>query len=90
MSLMMLATGSIVGYGYLTEVFMAWYGGNPFEEYVSANRAWGPYWWVWWGLMFCNIATVQRLIDGRRAKRASHTMGPWATPRSHHATTAWA
>jgi Ni/Fe-hydrogenase subunit HybB-like protein len=61
MALMMLATGSIVGYGYLTEVFMAWYGGNPFEEYVSANRAWGPYWWVWWGLMFCNIATVQTL-----------------------------
>jgi molybdopterin-containing oxidoreductase family membrane subunit len=60
-ALLMLTTGSIVGYGYLIEVFMAWYGGNTFEMYVASNRAFGPYWWVWWGLMFCNIATVQTL-----------------------------
>ena len=34
MSLMMLATGSIVGYGYLTEVFMAWYGSDELDASV--------------------------------------------------------
>jgi molybdopterin-containing oxidoreductase family membrane subunit len=59
MALMMLTTGSIVVYGYLLEVFFAWFSGNPFEEYVAANRAFGPYWWVFWGLLFCNGACVQ-------------------------------
>src|SRR4051794_40551168 len=59
MALMMLTTGSIVVYGYLLEVFFAWFSGNPFEAYVGANRAFGPYWWVFWGLLFCNGFCVQ-------------------------------
>ena len=41
----MLATGMIVGYGYLIETFIAWYSGNPFEKYHDArqNRPFGPY-----------------------------------------------
>ena len=33
----MLATGLIVGYGYMMETFMAWYSGNPFEQFMIAQ-----------------------------------------------------
>ena len=29
-----LATGSIVGYAYAMEFFIAWYGGNPYELFA--------------------------------------------------------
>ena len=32
MAKVMLATGLIVGYGYLMEAFFAWYSGNQFEQ----------------------------------------------------------
>ena len=31
MAKVMLATGLIVGYGYVIEAFMAWYSGNIYE-----------------------------------------------------------
>ena len=39
----MLATGLIVAYGYMTEAFMAWYSGNPYEQFMIWNRMTGPY-----------------------------------------------
>ena len=40
---MILATGSIVGYAYAMEFFIAWYSGNPYERFAFINRAFGPY-----------------------------------------------
>jgi len=54
-----LATGSIVGYAYGMEVFIAWYGGNPYEAYAFQNRAFGPYWWAYWIMISCNVITPQ-------------------------------
>ncbi|MEM9406585.1 MAG: NrfD/PsrC family molybdoenzyme membrane anchor subunit [Acidobacteriota bacterium] len=59
MGKVMLVTGLIVGYGYITEVFMAWYSGNVFERYMMYNRIFGPYWWAFWALILCNIAAPQ-------------------------------
>ena len=39
-----LATGSIVGYAYAMEFFIAWYSGNPYERFHFMNRAFGPVW----------------------------------------------
>jgi Ni/Fe-hydrogenase subunit HybB-like protein len=61
MGLMLLTTGMIVAYGYLMEGFMAWYGGNQFEQYATLNRMFGPYWPVFWGVIFCNVVTTQLL-----------------------------
>jgi len=61
MAKILLATGLIVGYGYMTEIFMAWYSGNPYEKFAIWNRMTGPYWPVFWGLMLCNIVTPQFL-----------------------------
>ena len=51
----LLATGSIVGYAYGMEFFIAWYGGNPYELYAFKNRATGPYWWAYWSMISCNV-----------------------------------
>jgi molybdopterin-containing oxidoreductase family membrane subunit len=61
MALMLLATGMIVAYSYLIETFMAWYGDNQFEQYVTLNRMFGPYWLVFWGVIFCNVLAIQPL-----------------------------
>jgi Ni/Fe-hydrogenase subunit HybB-like protein len=61
MAKVLLATGLIVAYGYAAETFMAWYGGNPFEKFLTANRTFGPYWPAYWALILCNILTPQLL-----------------------------
>lgn len=57
MAKILLATGLMVTYGYVMELFMAWYSGNEFEIYVSLNRMIGPYAPVYWLLVTCNCLT---------------------------------
>ncbi len=54
-----LATGSIVGYAYGMEFFIAWYSGSPYERFAFLNRALGPYWWGYWLMIFCNVVVPQ-------------------------------
>jgi Ni/Fe-hydrogenase subunit HybB-like protein len=54
-----LATGTIVGYAYAMEVFIAWYSGNPYEKYAFWNRAFGPYGYGYWIMIWCNVITPQ-------------------------------
>jgi molybdopterin-containing oxidoreductase family membrane subunit len=54
-----LATGSIVGYAYGMEMFIAWYSGNPYERFAFWNRAFGPYWWAYWIMITCNVLVPQ-------------------------------
>jgi molybdopterin-containing oxidoreductase family membrane subunit len=54
MGKIMLATGLIVFYAYITEAFYAYYSGNPFERYMMWNRIFGPYWTMYWMLILCN------------------------------------
>ncbi|HWB60876.1 MAG TPA: NrfD/PsrC family molybdoenzyme membrane anchor subunit, partial [Chthoniobacteraceae bacterium] len=65
MANVMLVTGEMVAYGYLIEAFMAWYSGDPFEGYMMKNRAFGPYGWVFWGLMLLNVVIPQLLWSRR-------------------------
>ena len=59
MNKIMLATGSMVGYAYATEFFIAWYSGNLTEGFVFVNRAFGPYWWSYWTMVSCNVLVPQ-------------------------------
>jgi molybdopterin-containing oxidoreductase family membrane subunit len=61
MAKVMLLTGLIVAYGYMTEAFIAWYSGDRYEEFVPLNRLTGPYAPAYWSLLFCNIAVPQLL-----------------------------
>jgi molybdopterin-containing oxidoreductase family membrane subunit len=54
-----LATGSIVGYTYLMELFIAWYSGSPYERYAFMNRMAGHYAWGYWLMMSCNVFVPQ-------------------------------
>jgi molybdopterin-containing oxidoreductase family membrane subunit len=61
MAKVMLASGLIVAYGYLTETFTAWYSGHDVEKYLIENRAFGPYGFLFWMLLACNIVIPQAL-----------------------------
>ncbi len=55
MSKIIMATGSMVGYAYGIEFFIAWYSGNAYEKFAFINRAFGPYWWAYWIMVSCNV-----------------------------------
>ena len=64
MSKIILLTGTIVGYAYLTELFMAYYSGNPFEKFTFFSARMGidnPGWYAWayYVMMFCNVISPQ-------------------------------
>ena len=59
MNKVIVLTGSIVGVAYITELFIAWYSGSPYEGYAFRNRVSGPYWWAYWSMMSCNVISPQ-------------------------------
>ena len=64
MAKIILLTGSIVGYAYLMELFVAWYSGNKFEGFTfftarAAANGEGWYQWAYWVMMFCNVISPQ-------------------------------
>ena len=61
MAKVLLATGLIVLYGYIMEVFFAWYSASPYEGYMIQNRMTGPYAHIYWMLMVCNGLAPQAI-----------------------------
>jgi molybdopterin-containing oxidoreductase family membrane subunit len=61
MNKIIIATGSIVGLAYITEMFISWYSGVEYEHFALMNRATGPYWWAYWIMMTCNVISPQLL-----------------------------
>jgi molybdopterin-containing oxidoreductase family membrane subunit len=59
MNKIILLTGSMVGYAYAMEFFIAWYSGNPYERFAFINRAFGPYAWAYWTMISCNVISPQ-------------------------------
>ena len=59
MNKIILLTGSIVGYAYSMEFFIAWYSQAPYEGFVFINRATGQHAWAYWIMIFCNVVSPQ-------------------------------
>ncbi len=59
MNKIILLTGSLVGYAYAMEFFIAWYSGNEYESFTFINRMSGPYWWAYWIMVSCNVISPQ-------------------------------
>jgi len=64
MAKIILLTGSIVGYAYLMELFMAYYSANQYELFTFLrarigidNDGW--YAWAYYCMMFCNVISPQ-------------------------------
>jgi Ni/Fe-hydrogenase subunit HybB-like protein len=56
-----LATGLIVGYGYIMEAFFGYFSADTYEKYMIWNRMTGPYAMFYWTLVLCNVITPQFL-----------------------------
>ncbi|HTQ48471.1 MAG TPA: NrfD/PsrC family molybdoenzyme membrane anchor subunit [Polyangiaceae bacterium] len=52
---LVLLTSTMVGYSYLTEFFMAWFGPSKFVRDLFWFRATGHYWWAFWIMFSCNV-----------------------------------
>jgi molybdopterin-containing oxidoreductase family membrane subunit len=63
MGKILVATSLLTSYGYMSEQFMAWYGGDPPEQYLYLNRliGFGQYAEVTWAIVFCNVLVPQIL-----------------------------
>lgn len=59
MTKILLATGTMVGYAYGMEFFIAAYGANDFEIFAFVNRAFGNYAWAYWIMISCNVISPQ-------------------------------
>jgi len=64
MAKIILLTGSIVGYAYMMELFIAYYSGNKFEGFTFFHARFntdgsGWYQWAYWCMMFCNVISPQ-------------------------------
>ncbi len=67
MARLILAMSCIVGYAYGSELLIAWYSGNLFEQFAFLNRALGPMSWSYWVMVFCNVV-VPQVFWFRRAR----------------------
>jgi molybdopterin-containing oxidoreductase family membrane subunit len=63
MGKILLATCFITSYGYMSEQFMAWYGGDPVEQHLYLFRlvGFGQYAILSWTVFFCNVVAPQVL-----------------------------
>lgn len=60
MAKIILLTGSIVGYAYIMELFMAYFSGNKFEGDAFHMRiVSGPYTFYYYCMFFCNVIAPQ-------------------------------
>ncbi len=69
MCYLIILTSGLVGLAYATELFMAFYSGNPYEQFAFRNRALGPLAWGYWIMVGCNVL-VPQLLWFVRVRRA--------------------
>jgi Ni/Fe-hydrogenase subunit HybB-like protein len=50
----LLLTALFIGYSYIVEQFMSWYGGNQFEQDIFIFRVIGQYSFMFWLMVLCN------------------------------------
>jgi Ni/Fe-hydrogenase subunit HybB-like protein len=67
MAKMVLVTGMVVFYAYLTEFFMAWYSFETPEREIFKWRLVGDYWWATWIMLTCN-GIIPMLLWSRKVR----------------------
>ncbi len=61
MAKVLLAVGLLVDYSYFSETFTAFYSMDRYEVALTLNRMSGPYAWMFWGKILCNVLAIQLL-----------------------------
>ncbi|HUZ12615.1 MAG TPA: NrfD/PsrC family molybdoenzyme membrane anchor subunit [Caulobacteraceae bacterium] len=59
MAKVLLASSIVMGLSYCTEWFSAWYGGQRADVQELSFTFGGPYNWVYFTMLFCNVAASQ-------------------------------
>jgi molybdopterin-containing oxidoreductase family membrane subunit len=62
---LVLTTSWMVGLAYATELFTAFWSGNPYESFAFTNRATGPFAWAYWIMVSCNVLVPQIFWSAR-------------------------
>jgi Ni/Fe-hydrogenase subunit HybB-like protein len=70
MAKIMLATGLIVAYGYMMELFFGWYSDHEYEWFMMTNRMFGPYAPAYWALILTNVA-IPQLLWFKKVRRST-------------------
>ena len=73
MNIIILVTGSMVGFAYLMEFFIAWYGQVEYEKAIFILRATGPYAWAYWIMITCNVLSPQFFWSKKLRKHVGFT-----------------
>ena len=69
----LLAAGHIVAYGYVLEVFFAWYSGEDAHRHMIMYRMFGEYAWTFWAMIGLNVGLLQ-LLWFRRVRNWSNSL----------------
>ncbi|MFP3939790.1 MAG: NrfD/PsrC family molybdoenzyme membrane anchor subunit [Thermoanaerobaculia bacterium] len=69
MTKLVLLTSGIVGLAYGTELFIAAWSDNAYEQFAFANRMFGPMGWAYWIMVGCNVVAPQ-VFWSARARRS--------------------
>ncbi|MCA9969085.1 MAG: polysulfide reductase NrfD [Anaerolineales bacterium] len=69
MAKIMIVTGLLVTYGYLSEIFFGWYSGSEFEAALIADRFTGLYAPWYYLMLLCNVGVTQ-LLWFKRLRRS--------------------
>jgi molybdopterin-containing oxidoreductase family membrane subunit len=75
MNKVIITTSLMVGFAYITELFIAWYSGVVYERYAFLNRALGPYAWGYWTMVICNVV-IPQLFWFKKIRRNPWTVFP--------------
>lgn len=69
MNIVIMVTGSMVGFAYIMEFFIAWYSAVEYERFAFLNRAFGQYSWAYWIMFTCNVFSPQ-IFWFKKARRS--------------------
>ncbi|XBQ17341.1 MAG: NrfD/PsrC family molybdoenzyme membrane anchor subunit [Oceanicaulis sp.] len=58
-AVMLLVSGLMTSYGYVLELWGAWYSSDSFERNTAVDRLFGPWAWAYWGAIVLNFASIQ-------------------------------
>ena len=70
MAKLMLTSSLLMSYAYVLDAFEPFYSGQDIERIQFLNRVFGQYWFIYWGMVFCNC--LFPLVLCFRRVRASH------------------
>jgi Ni/Fe-hydrogenase subunit HybB-like protein len=69
MAKLLLVMSLLVGHGYFTDTFMAWYSADPYDKFIVADKFAGSYALCGWMLMILDVG-VPQLIWFRRVRES--------------------